>query len=210
MNRGPFIFIGVLAIISLSWALTLIKPIDEAGHLAPVVGKDGGLVPYPLTGLAQQGQELYAEMGCVNCHTQQVRVTSGFDIERGWGERQTLPVDYILQSPVFTGSERVGPDLTNVGARRSDLDWHLLHFYNPKIVTEGSNMPRFAFLYEKKEIVGEGSSRALNLSGEYAPEDGYEIVPTRKAEALAAYMLSLNIQTDLADAPTPERIGLTQ
>ena len=209
MNRGPFIFIGVLAIISLSWALTLVKPISEAGHLVPV-DLNGVRVPAAVPGLAAQGSALYAELGCVNCHTQQVRVTSGYDIQRGWGERQSMPIDYIEQSPVLTGTERVGPDLTNVGARRPDLTWHLLHFYNPQIVTKGSNMPPFRFLYEVREIVGEESTRALDIPADFAPEPGYEVLPSREAEALAAYMLSLNIQSDLPEAPTPERIGLSK
>lgn len=202
MNRGPFIFIGVFAIISLSWALTLIKPIDEAGNL--------DVVPSLANNLTAQGKQMYTELGCVTCHTQQVRVVSGMDIERGWGDRQSMPVDYVGQTPVFTGRDRVGPDLTTVGARRSDAGWHLLHLYNPQITSEGSNMPPFAFLFETREVVGQVSNRALNLPAAYAPKGGYEVIPTRKAEALVAYMLSLNIQSDIREAPTPERIGLNK
>lgn len=200
MNRGPFIFIGVFAIISLSWALTLIKPIEEAGNLE--------VAPSLANNLTASGKEMYTELGCVACHTQQVRVVSGMDIEREWGTRQSMPIDYAGQTPVFTGQDRVGPDLTTVGARRSDANWHLLHFYNSQITSEGSNMPPYAFLFETREIVGRASNRALNLPAKYAPKDGYEVVPTRKAEALVAYMLSLNIQSDIREAPTPERIGL--
>ena len=205
MNRGPFIFIGVFAIISLSWALTLIKPIEEAGHLEAIgIGNDR--IPRALTGAANQGREVYQELGCVSCHTQQVRLR-GMDIERGWGDRQTMAIDYIDQSPVYTGFSRVGPDLSNVGLRLIDPDWHLLHFYNPRITSEGSNMPSYSFLFEKREIVGQRSDRALELEGAFDPGDGYEVVPTRRAEALVAYMLSLKFDYELDEAPTPEKVA---
>ncbi len=207
MNRGPFIFLGVFVIVSLSWALTLVKPISEGGQLRPV-GSGDARVPTVMTGGAALGRETYQELGCVVCHTQQVRFAAGNDIARGWGDRQTLPLDYIDQSPVFTGAFRIGPDLTNVGARRDDAAWHLLHFYNPQIASPGSNMPAYPQLFEKRPIVGEGSSRALDLPEGFAVQEGYEVVPTRKAEALAAYMLSLKIQYDIEEAPSPEKLSL--
>lgn len=206
MNRGPFIFIGVLIIVSLSWAVTLVKPIQEAGNLSPI-GAGDERIPTRLAGLAEQGREVYQELGCVNCHTQQTIALVGTDIERGWGARQSMPIDYIDQDVVFTGTNRVGPDLANVGTRRTEADWHYLHFYNPEITSPGSNMPPFAFLFEKREIVGEGSNRALALPEAYAVEEGYEVVPTRKADALVAYMLGLSQAYDIEEAPAPEKLA---
>ncbi|MDQ8187325.1 cbb3-type cytochrome c oxidase subunit II [Pelagicoccus sp. SDUM812002] len=207
MNRGPFIFIGVLIIVSLSWAITLVKPIQEGGNLSPV-GKGADRVPALLAGLAEQGREVYQEQGCVNCHTQQTLVI-GSDLERGWGDRQSMPLDYIDQNVVFTGTNRVGPDLANVGERRTDADWHYLHFFNPQIVTPGSNMPPFTFLFEKRKIVGQSSDRALKLPAEFQDtiEEGYEYVPTRDADALVAYMLGLSQAYDIEEAPTPEKLA---
>lgn len=206
MNRGPFIFIGVFAIISLSWALTLIKPIEESGDLAAIVNGDVRIPPL-MTGLAAQGREVYQSQGCVNCHTQQVRVVSGSDVERGWGERQTVALDYLGQSPVFTGIVRMGPDLTNVGTRRPDREWHLQHLFNPQITSPNSNMPPFKYLFETRQIVGQRSNRALDLPSEYAAPNGYEVVPKPEAEALAAYMLSLKLDYDIEEAPSPEKIN---
>lgn len=206
MNRGPFIFIGVLIIVSLSWAVTLVKPIQEAGNLAPI-GKGESRVPTLLAGLALQGREVYQEQGCVNCHTQQTLATVGSDIARGWGDRQSMPLDYVDQSPVFTGYNRVGPDLANVGTRRTDADWHYLHFYNPQITSPGSNMPPYAFLFETRKIIGAGSNRALDLPEGYRPEEGYEVVPTPEADALVAYMLGLSQAYDIEEAPTPEKLA---
>jgi hypothetical protein len=39
------------------------------------------------------------------------------------------------------------------------------------------------------------------LPDEYAVKGGYEVVPTRKAEALAGYMVSLKVSYDLEEAP---------
>ena len=45
-------------------------------------------------------------------------VAIGSDIERGWGVRRTVAEDFITDATVMPGSQRVGPDLANVGARR--------------------------------------------------------------------------------------------
>lgn len=206
MNRGPFIFIGVLIIVSLSWGLTLVKPIKEAGRLQARIVQGERLPPIH-SGLAQQGSEIYQELGCVNCHTQQTRAVSGNDIMRGWGTRQSMPLDYVDQEVVFTGFSRMGPDLSNVGTRRSEKEWHLLHFYDPQITSPGSNMPSFKFLYEEREIVGKASDRALELPEGYRPEEGKEIIPTRDAEALAAYMMALQQSYEIPEAPTPEKLA---
>jgi len=52
-------------------------------------------------------------------------------------------------------------------------------------------MPPFRFLFEKRKIIGEPSPKALRLPAPYTAEAGYEVVPTARAEALVAYMLSL-------------------
>ncbi len=202
MNRGPFIFLGMFAILAVSWTVVLYKPTQQTGRLAAVYDEaQGGVLPRGTNGAAEQGKALYQELGCIACHTQQVRVASGFDLERGWGSRQSVARDYIDQTPALVGNTRLGPDLTNVGLRRPDADWHLAHFYNPQIASKGSNMPAFPYLFETREIVGEPSARALKLPGTFAPKDGFEVVPTRKAEALAAYMTSLKVDYDLAEAP---------
>ena len=203
MNRGPFIFLGVFFILALSFSYTVYKPVAEYGELAAVVD-DQGRKPGLKTGLAQQGERIYRQLGCVACHTQQSRLASGSDIEREWGIRQSVARDYIDQKRVLIGDRRIGPDLTNVGARREDLAWHLLHFYNPRAVSKESNMPAYAYLFETRKIVGESSNRALDLPEGYEVEAGYEVVPTRRAEALAAYMLSLQSDYELDEAPSPE------
>jgi len=202
MNRGPFIFLGVLIILVYSWVAVVYKPNQQVGQLVAVLGPDqGGRLPKQIQGAADHGKEVYQELGCIACHTQQVRIAAGMDIERGWGSRQSVPRDYIDQDRVLLGRKRLGPDLSNVGERRPDSAWHLLHLFNPQINSPGSNMPAYSFLYDTREIVGEASTRALEIPEGFAPPDGYEVIPTRKAESLAAYMLSLKVDYDLNEAP---------
>ena len=53
-------------------------------------------------------------------------------------------------------------------------------------------MPSYRFLYEKRRISGQPAANALKLSGEAAPEEGWQIVPTYEAECLVAYLMSLD------------------
>ena len=87
------------------------------------------------------------------------------------------------------------------GSRRPDANWHLTHLYNPRIVEKKSVMPPYRFLFEKRKIERAPSSEALKLSGEYAPEQEYEIVPTDRAKQLVAYVLSLRADTVIFETP---------
>ncbi len=99
------------------------------------------------------------------------------------------------------GSQRVGPDLANVGARLPDANWHLLHLYSPQFQVKGSTMPPYRFLFEWRKINRHPSADALALPGDLAPPPGYEVVPTHAAQALAAYLVSLRSDAPLYNAP---------
>lgn len=60
-----------------------------------------------------RGQKLYAQYQCMACH-------------RIHGE-----------------GTKIGPDLSFVGDRKPDRDWHLRHFNDPQAVVPGSIMPKF-------------------------------------------------------------------
>ncbi len=70
--------------------------------------------------------------------------------------------------------------------------WHHQHLYAPRSVNLDSDMPAYKFLYEKRRVGGEQSADAINLRGEGAPGEGWEIVPTYDAKCLVAYLMSLN------------------
>jgi cbb3-type cytochrome oxidase cytochrome c subunit len=127
-------------------------------------------------------------------------IPTGIDIERGWGKRRTVAQDFLFDSPVMPGTQRVGPDLANVGLRMPDANWQLMHLYAPRSQVKDSPMPRYQFLFEKRKIGNEPRPDALQLSKEFAPE-GYEIVPKPEAKALVAYLLSLRVDAPLYEAP---------
>lgn len=128
-------------------------------------------------------------------------VPVGPDLARGWGKRRTVAEDFLFDIPVMPGSQRVGPDLADLGTRLPDVQWHLLHLYAPQLVVKGSTMPSYLFLFEKRAIERGPSPEALVLPGELAPPPGYEVVPKPAAKALAAYLASLHADAPLFVAP---------
>jgi cytochrome c oxidase cbb3-type subunit 2 len=128
-------------------------------------------------------------------------VPVGVDIARGWGKRQSVAEDFLYDSPVLLGMQRVGPDLADVGARYPDVNWHLRHLYDPRSEVKGSVMPSYKFLFEKRRIPGKPSPDALALPADAKIESGYEIVPKTEARELAAYLASLQSDVSLFNAP---------
>jgi cbb3-type cytochrome oxidase cytochrome c subunit len=160
-------------------------PDDEIGRLLT------GL-PKPILTLAARHEANKAEAllkaAKAKCEVRIIPV--GPDIARGWGKRQSVAEDYLYDSTVMLGSQRIGPDLANVGARLPDVNWHLKHLYDPRSVVTNSIMPSYRFLFEKRKV-GKGRS----------PGSGEEIVPKREAIALAAYLTSLQSDASLFIAP---------
>lgn len=208
MNRFSILFAGIFATFAAAWLGFVAIPYFQIGHLKPVLNEDTNTSFPPVPpGLASEGHRVYAQSGCVYCHTQQVRGASqGADLERGWGTRRTVARDYIYEKPAFLGTMRTGPDLANIGARqRGDAGarWHHLHLYNPSATSPGSIMPSFRYLYTVQKIEGHGSPDALQFDAAHAPKipDDYEIVPTSDAKALVAYLLYLDHSYALPEAP---------
>jgi cytochrome c oxidase cbb3-type subunit 2 len=113
-----------------------------------------------------------------------------------WG-RPSAPGDYayvrpagLLQpyAPAVLGSERTGPDLSNVGARQASDVWQYMHLYNPRSVVQGSVMPAFPWLFDVKPAVGEGET-AVPVPAAFAPKEGV-VVPNARGRALVAYLLA--------------------
>jgi hypothetical protein len=62
-------------------------------------------------------------------------------------------------------------------------------------------MPPYRFLFEKRKAGREPAAAALKLGGGFAPDPGYEIVPTDQANQLVAYLLSLRAETVIFETP---------
>jgi cytochrome c oxidase cbb3-type subunit 2 len=196
----PFLGLLLGSYIQLGGLEQVTESLDEEGN--PIEGEP--LFPRKLPGMAQQGKAIYANLGCVYCHTQQVRHPDyGSDDERDWGRRVTVARDYVMQERALIGNLRIGPDLTTIGERQPDANWHHLLLYNPQIIFDGtSGMPRYPFLYKVKAVDRVPSANALQFesNSKYAPQKGYEVVPTRHAEALVEYLLSLKLDYSLPEA----------
>jgi cytochrome c oxidase cbb3-type subunit 2 len=207
MNRIPLIMAGVLATVIASLFGLVLIPDMQFGKMQPkeLMAADGStaIYPMPLDEYSEApGKEVYRSMGCVYCHSQQVRPEGfGADIDRGWGQRRSVPRDYVLQDPPYLGTMRTGPDLANIGVRQPSDEWHYLHLYDPQITSPGSVMPPFKFLY--KTTVGEKPDSPLGapviqLPESYASQTSW-IVPNKEAIHLVAYLKSLQQLYDVED-----------
>ncbi len=156
----------------------------------------------PLSEEAAIGKTIFIANGCVACHTQQVR---NIDMDKIWGERPSLAADYAgnhrtdfwRNTATLMGTERTGPDLTNVGNRQSSKDWNLVHLFNPRIVVKESIMPAYPWLFEIKK---DSSKTDVNVTVpiEYLDGEKGHVVASKEALYLVAYLQSLK-QTKLPD-----------
>lgn len=94
----------------------------------------------------QRGRQVYISEGCINCHSQYVRPNSP-DVLM-WGPTESL-AEIRIEKPPLIGNRRQGPDLAEIGSRRSAL-WLQAHFFNPREVSGASIMPSYAFLFRDR------------------------------------------------------------
>ena len=71
------------------------------------------------------------------------------DVTR-WGPARGIDRE---QQPPLIGNRRQGPDLTNVGLRRT-RDWQRAHLIDPRSVSPGSRMPSYAHLFDTGDARG--------------------------------------------------------
>lgn len=179
MKRMVLIFGGAGAIYVVLALLMGVLPGFALSNLEPTPGLE------PLTPLEARGRDVYVANGCSYCHTQQVRPLPQ---DRIFG-RPSAPGDFAYMTPELLGSQRTGPDLTTIGVRQPSAIWQYIHLYNPRAVASRSVMPSFSWLFEVVEKAPAGAT-VVPLPEAFAPEYGV-VVPTPKAEALVAYLLSL-------------------
>jgi len=141
------------------------------------------------------------KLKAVGVKTEARVVATGADIARGWGTRQSVAADYLYDAPVQLGNLRAGPDLATIGVRAPDVNWQLQHLYAPRSLVKNSTMPAFRFLFAVQKIGAQPAPDALVLPKEFAPADGYEVVPTAEAKQLVAYLLTLKNNAPLYEAP---------
>ena len=142
--------------------------------------------PSPKLTAVQRGRQVYISEGCIHCHSQYVRPNSP-DVLM-WGPAE--PVSMLSsEHPLLIGNRRQGPDLSQVGARRSPL-WLKAHFFNPAQVSGASIMPSYAFLFSDQRgndlIAYLESLRGPGTAQHLAAEKLWQPSPRAIAEASAA------------------------
>ncbi|CAN5338096.1 cbb3-type cytochrome c oxidase subunit II [soil metagenome] len=192
---------AIILFIALTLFAAILPALNEEKNSSPLPGSK------PLTADETAGKGIFIREGCIACHTQQVR---NVDMDKMWGSRPGIAADFARvkrtdiwrNTAMLMGSERTGPDLTNIGIRQSSQDWHLLHLYNPRSVVEQSIMPAYSWLFEVKDYAFPGDV-VLHVPDEYRKGLTGQIVATREALQLVAYLKSLK-QVNLPDGrPTP-------
>jgi len=190
--------------LALSWLVAIGPAISVQASNTPLAASR------PLSPLEQQGLEVYLAEGCVYCHTQQVRALPQDTLRYGRASvaadfARLAPTDVWRQTPRVLGSERTGPDLSNVAARQPSAVWHYIHLYQPRAVTAGSIMPAFAWLFEVRDSA-DSNDTVIPVPVSFAPKGGV-VVARPQAKALVAYLLALHQPTLPASIASPGAAG---
>ncbi|MEO8773428.1 MAG: cbb3-type cytochrome c oxidase subunit II [Gelidibacter sp.] len=185
---GVFIALSILIAILPAFQMQRTEPIPDE---------------QPLTVNEREGLHVYVSENCMACHTQQVR---NIEMDKVWGSRPSIPSDYFYskkrldvwrQSPSLLGSERTGPDLTNIGVRQPSEDWHLLHLYNPRAVVSASVMPSYPWLFREVDSSAlRKDDKVIAVPKNLFNKPGKKIVASDDALRLVDYLKYLK-QTDM-------------
>ena len=139
----------------------------------------------PLTASQSHGREIYVSEGCSYCHTQNVRPLLQ---DKVFG-RPSVGGDYAYATPQLLGTERTGPDLSNIGLRQPSDAWQFIHLWDPRAVVHESIMPRYTWLFDVKPSA-DRSDVQVPLPPGFGPRKGV-VVATQDAKDLVAYLKSL-------------------
>jgi cytochrome c oxidase cbb3-type subunit 2 len=151
--------------------LPFLHPQSRTTNVTRVVRTDLGELKWvhyeatDYTELEQFGRQIYIREGCWYCHSQYVRPVTGET--RRWGPVSQAG-EYAFDVPHLFSTRRIGPDLTRVGLKYSD-EWHLAHFWNPRMLSPGSIMPRYVALFDVPDgrvriVTDDAGNRTLEQS----------------------------------------------
>ncbi|MES2394885.1 MAG: cbb3-type cytochrome c oxidase subunit II [Bacteroidota bacterium] len=188
------LFVGLTTIVA------ILPAINNQENNAPLANYG------PLSEQAYLGKKSFIANGCVACHTQQVR---NVDMDKVWGNRPGIAADYAgntrtdfwRNTATLMGTERTGPDLTNIGSRQPSMAWNLLHLYQPRAVVEKSIMPAYPWLFEIKDEVSKDEVEVV-VPDAFRKGINGNIIASKEALNIVAYLQSLK-QTPLPDGKTP-------
>ena len=192
--------IAGLLFLTLTYVTVIMPALQNQKNNAPLPGST------PLSGDALAGKSVYVAEGCVGCHSQQVR---NVKMDKMFGSRPGIASDYAnlkrmniwQNTATVMGTERTGPDLTNVAERQSSKDWHLMHLFNPRSVMPQSIMPSYEWMFELKETPAK-TDVVVNMPASFLGGRTGKVIAKKEALQLLAYLLTLK-QTPLPDGTKP-------
>jgi cytochrome c oxidase cbb3-type subunit I/II len=213
------VFFFFLAVVT-QGILPFIEPTARTTDVTTVVRTDFGQLKWVVTEatdytpLQQLGRQVYLREGCWYCHSQYVRPVTGET--RRWGPVSEAG-EYAFDVPHLWGTRRIGPDLTRVGLKYSD-EWHLAHFWNPRMLSPDSNMAPFRGLFdtpaEPVRIVDDGAgNRSLERTPVteklFAFESKEQIKLTPNADGLLFVPMAARGKAPIVWTPNKEYAGDT-
>ena len=189
-----------LLFLSLTLFVSIVPALNNQRDNAPLPNA------VPLSENAMKGKAVFISNGCVACHTQQVR---NVEMDKVWGERPSIAADYadihrtdfLRNTATLMGTERTGPDLTNVGNRQPGMEWNLVHLFNPRIVVKESVMPSYPWMFTIKDTAEPGDV-VVSVPEAFMGGRKGTVVANEDALNLVAYLQELK-QTKLPGG-TPE------
>jgi cytochrome c oxidase cbb3-type subunit 2 len=158
----------------------------------------------PLSEEEKAGKYIYIGEGCVGCHSQQVRNVA---MDKVFGSRPGMASDYanigrtsfLQNTATLMGTERTGPDLTDIGNRQPSLDWHLMHLFNPRAVVSASIMPAYEWLFEVTKQPNP-TDVVVHVPAKFLHGKVGKVIAKKEALQLVAYLQSLR------QAPLPKNV----
>jgi cytochrome c oxidase cbb3-type subunit I/II len=203
LERKPVIFTALTVVAIIIGGIVELVPTFLIKSNVPTIE---AVKPY--TPLELHGRDIYIREGCNNCHSQMIRPFRS-ETER-YGDYSKAG-EFVYDHPFLWGSKRTGPDLAREGVgklKKSDT-WHFNHMLAPGIVSQGSIMPSYPWLFEQtidKELTA-GKINALRTVG-VPYEEGYEDSANNDLDA-QAQIITTNLNNDgIGIGPDAEIIAL--
>ncbi|MEY2963799.1 MAG: cytochrome-c oxidase, cbb3-type subunit [Bacteroidota bacterium] len=193
----------------LIWSMVVIL-IGGAVEIIPTLKIDSNVPKLaavkPYTPLELEGRDLYIREGCNACHSQMVRP---FRSETARYGEYSKAGEFVYDHPFLWGSKRTGPDLHRVGGKYPH-SWHYYHMKDPTIMSPGSIMPRYPWLFNHSvnfEDIVPKMEAMVTLGVPYTEEDVANTVATAQAQAESIAAV-LNQDENIEVLPEDEIVAL--
>ena len=186
-HKNPVALVVTVGIVffALSWVVALGPAIQLREETRATIA-----TMQPSDPAIQRGKAVYLAEGCGYCHSQFVR---GTFVDVPYGRAHTA-ADYAGQNPPVPGTQRTGPDLSNVGNRQPSWMWNFMHLYNPRSMVPESIMPSFPWMFDVMPAEEAAGHEFALYAAAFQPEfleEGMVAVPKQSTVDLVTYLRSL-------------------